>query len=63
MMFAYEMSYINTNHDDFIGFTQAAANTTNEVKKKTVNMDDKIIRSGWLSLGNVGMMRGKSLRP
>jgi len=58
-MFNFEMSYINTNHDDFIGFTQAAANTANEVKKTQTKVENKVIRSGWLSLGNVGMMRGK----
>ena len=59
LMFNFEMSYINTNHDDFIGFTQAAANTANEVKKTQAKVENKVIRSGWLSLGNVGMMRGK----
>jgi len=59
LMFNFEMSYINTNHDDFIGFTQAAANTANEVKKTQTKVENKVIRSGWLSLGNVGMMRGK----
>jgi len=60
LMFNFEMSYINTNHDDFIGFTQAAANTANEVKKTQTKVENKVIRSGWLSLGNVGMMRGGS---
>ena len=58
-LFAYETAYINTNHDDFIGFTQAAANTTTEIKKNP-NQQPKnmVIRKGWLNLNNLGMMRG-----
>ncbi|CAG5112235.1 Oidioi.mRNA.OKI2018_I69.chr2.g6474.t1.cds [Oikopleura dioica] len=60
-LFAYETAYINTNHDDFIGFTQAAANTTTEIKKNP-NQQPKnmVIRKGWLSINNLGMMRGGS---
>ena len=48
-LFAYETAYINTNHEDFIGFTQAAANTTTEIKKNP-NQQPKnmVIRKGWL---------------
>ena len=54
------MAYINTNHDDFIGFTQAAANTTHEIKQNpNQNPIDQVIRRGWLSLSNLGVMRGK----
>ena len=59
LLFAFEMSYINTNHDDFIGFTRAQANTANEVKRNNIEPENKVIRSGWLSIANTGMMRGK----
>ena len=59
LLFAFEMSYINTNHDDFIGFTRAQANTANEVKRNKIEPENKVIRSGWLSIANTGMMRGK----
>jgi len=61
LLFAFEMSYVNTNHDDFIGFTRAQANTANEVKRNNVaEPENKVIRSGWLSIANTGMMRGGS---
>ena len=59
LLFAFEMSYVNTNHDDFIGFTRAQANTANEVKRNNIEPENKVIRSGWLSIANTGMMRGK----
>jgi len=60
-LFAYETAYINTNHDDFIGFTQAAANTTTEIKKNPNQVPkNMVIRKGWLSINNLGMMRGGS---
>ena len=42
---------------DFIGFTQAAASTTQTQQKKPGN---QVIRRGWLGMQNVGMMRGGS---
>ena len=64
LLFAFEMSYVNTNHDDFIGFTRAQANTANEVKRNNVaEPENKVIRSGWLSIANTGMMRGEWLVP
>lgn len=59
-LFKYEMAYINTNHEDFIGFTQAAANTANEIKRNpNQNQTNTVIRRGWLSLNNLGVMRGE----
>ena len=53
------MAYINTNHEDFIGFTQAAANTTTEIKRNpNQNPANTVIRKGWLSLTSLGVMRG-----
>ena len=61
LLFKYEMAYINTNHEDFIGFTQAAANTTSEIKKNPhQNPTNTVIRKGWLSLTSLGVMRGES---
>ena len=58
-LFDYEMAYINTNHEDFIGFTQAAANTTTEIKRNpNQNPANTVIRKGWLSLTSLGVMRG-----
>ena len=58
LLFAFETSYINTNHDDFIGFTRAQQNTANEVKKNKPAEENKVIRSGWMAIANMGMMRG-----
>lgn len=52
----FELSYINTNHEDFIGFTQAAASSTAPTQSK--KQSNQVIRRGWLGLQNVGMMRG-----
>uniref|UniRef100_A0A8C6U4J3 Interferon-induced GTP-binding protein Mx n=1 Tax=Neogobius melanostomus TaxID=47308 RepID=A0A8C6U4J3_9GOBI len=37
-----ELSYINTNHEDFIGFANSTA----------------VIRKGWLTINNIGIMKG-----
>ncbi|XP_067115147.1 dynamin-2-like isoform X1 [Osmerus mordax] len=55
-----ELSYINTNHEDFIGFANAqqrtAANAT--INKKRV-MPNQVIRRGWLTI-NISIMKGGS---
>uniref|UniRef100_A0A669C4K0 Dynamin-2 n=1 Tax=Oreochromis niloticus TaxID=8128 RepID=A0A669C4K0_ORENI len=63
-----ELSYINTNHEDFIGFANAqqrtAANATkkrampNQVIKDTV-YTSSVIRRGWLTI-NISIMKGGS---
>uniref|UniRef100_A0A8C4F650 Interferon-induced GTP-binding protein Mx n=1 Tax=Dicentrarchus labrax TaxID=13489 RepID=A0A8C4F650_DICLA len=50
-----QLSYINTNHEDFIGF----ANKNIISKTKSVgNMISLVIRKGWLTINNISIMKG-----
>ncbi|XP_072567926.1 dynamin-2-like isoform X1 [Paramormyrops kingsleyae] len=50
-----EVSYINTNHEDFIGFANAQQKSNN--KKRAV--PNQTIRRGWLTI-NISIMKGGS---
>lgn len=52
-----QLSYMNTNHEDFIGFANAEQQSSEIAKNKP---GDKVIRKGWLSLQNVTLLRGGS---
>uniref|UniRef100_A0A1I7Y2L6 GED domain-containing protein n=1 Tax=Steinernema glaseri TaxID=37863 RepID=A0A1I7Y2L6_9BILA len=56
-----QMSYINVNHDDFIGFStaeqKASASTQNQSAGRK-NIGNQVIRKGWLSVHNIGIVRG-----
>ncbi|VDP85563.1 unnamed protein product [Echinostoma caproni] len=52
-----QLSYMNTNHEDFIGFANAEQQSSETTKIKP---GDKVIRKGWLSLQNVTILRGGS---
>ncbi|KAM9493579.1 dynamin-2 isoform 5-T5 [Clarias gariepinus] len=62
-----ELSYINTNHEDFIGFANAQQRTNANKKRPTPNQlsrlveetPEKVIRKGWLTI-NIGFMKGGS---
>ncbi|XP_044000048.1 dynamin-1a isoform X7 [Gambusia affinis] len=65
-----ELSYMNTNHEDFIGFANAQQRINQMNKKKTAGNQDeimpergvndryKVIRKGWLTINNIGIMKG-----
>ncbi|XP_041958795.1 dynamin-2-like [Alosa sapidissima] len=56
-----QLSYINTNHEDFIGFANAHQSNTNVNKKRSLpnqDMELKVIRRGWLIINNIGIMKG-----
>ncbi|KAM9769109.1 dynamin-2 isoform 3-T3 [Menidia menidia] len=53
-----ELSYINTNHEDFIGFANAQQRTAANPTKKRV-MPNQVIRRGWLTI-NISIMKGGS---
>ncbi|XP_044134756.1 dynamin-2 isoform X5 [Bufo gargarizans] len=66
-----ELSYINTNHEDFIGFANcyteqlvpgAQQRSTQLNKKRTVPNQGEIlvIRRGWLTINNISIMKGGS---
>ncbi|XP_039974621.1 dynamin-3 isoform X1 [Xiphias gladius] len=56
-----ELSYINTNHEDFIGFANAQQRNTATNKKRAIPNQGEIlvIRKGWLTI-NISIMKGGS---
>lgn len=59
MLIDFELSYINTNHEDFIGFANASQRGVDQgTKKKTVG--NQVVRKGWLNLHNISFMKGGS---
>ncbi|XP_052408666.1 dynamin-3 isoform X3 [Carassius gibelio] len=62
-----ELSYINTNHEDFIGFANAQQRNIVNKKRAVPNQlgglregeAEKVIRKGWLTL-NISIMKGGS---
>uniref|UniRef100_A0A8C3FW08 Dynamin-2 n=2 Tax=Emydidae TaxID=8476 RepID=A0A8C3FW08_CHRPI len=57
-----ELSYINTNHEDFIGFANAQQRNTQLNKKRAIPNQGEIlvIRRGWLTINNISIMKGGS---
>ncbi|XP_060755281.1 dynamin-2 isoform X1 [Neoarius graeffei] len=51
-----ELSYINTNHEDFIGFANAQQSSAVTKKRAVPN---QVIRKGWLTI-NISIMKGGS---
>ncbi|XP_026992537.1 dynamin-1a isoform X3 [Tachysurus fulvidraco] len=55
-----ELAYMNTNHEDFIGFANAQQRSSQMSKKKAAGNQDEImvIRKGWLTINNISIMKG-----
>ncbi|XP_046448852.1 dynamin-like isoform X4 [Daphnia pulex] len=54
-----ELAYMNTNHEDFIGFAnaqQSSENASNTGRK----LGNQVIRKGYMSISNLGIMKGGS---
>ncbi|KAF7689211.1 hypothetical protein HF521_012564 [Silurus meridionalis] len=51
-----ELSYINTNHEDFIGFANAQQSSAVTKKRAVPN---QVVRKGWLTI-NISIMKGGS---
>jgi len=59
MLIDCELAYMNTNHEDFIGF--ANAQTTNQNAEKTGRkLGNQVIRKGYMAIHNLGIMKGGS---
>ncbi|XP_053325008.1 dynamin-3 [Spea bombifrons] len=58
LMIDIQLSYINTNHEDFIGFANAQQRC-NQLKKKGP-IGNQVIRKGWLTISNISIMKGGS---
>ncbi|NXA54784.1 DYN1 protein, partial [Nothocercus julius] len=61
-----ELAYMNTNHEDFIGFANAQQRSSQMSKKKAAGnqvgqiSSHSVIRKGWLTINNIGIMKGGS---
>lgn len=53
-----ELAYMNTNHEDFIGFTNAQASA--EVSTRKRKLGNQVIRKGYMCIHNLGIMKGGS---
>ncbi|CAH8442908.1 unnamed protein product [Schistosoma turkestanicum] len=53
----FQLAYMNTNHEDFIGFQNAEQRVNDNSKSKLGN---QVICKGWLSLINPSLLRGGS---
>uniref|UniRef100_A0A8B9HQP3 dynamin GTPase n=1 Tax=Astyanax mexicanus TaxID=7994 RepID=A0A8B9HQP3_ASTMX len=53
---AIQLSYINTNHEDFIGF--ANAQQRNNQTNRKASAGNQVIRKGWLTINNISLMKG-----
>lgn len=54
-----ELAYMNTNHEDFIGFANAQQSSESAVKSCR-KLGNQVIRKGWMSISNLGIMKGGS---
>merc|ERR1711936_285170 len=59
MLIDCELAYMNTNHEDFIGFANASTSTQN-AEKTGRKLGNQVIRKGYMSIHNVGLMKGGS---
>ncbi|CDW57121.1 Dynamin [Trichuris trichiura] len=58
LLVEYELAYMNTNHEDFIGFANAEAKASATQRQK--NLGNQVIRKGWLTIHNISFMKGGS---
>jgi len=54
-----ELAYMNTNHDDFIGFANAQS-VGQSSEKSGKKLGNQVIRKGYMSIHNLGIMKGGS---
>uniref|UniRef100_A0A3B4TTN1 Interferon-induced GTP-binding protein Mx n=1 Tax=Seriola dumerili TaxID=41447 RepID=A0A3B4TTN1_SERDU len=52
-----QLSYINTNHEDFIGFANAQQRSS-QTNKSQSSAGNQVIRKGWLTINNISIMKG-----
>merc|ERR1719186_448194 len=54
-----ELAYMNTNHEDFIGFANAQSVSQN-AEKTGRKLGNQVIRKGYMAIHNLGIMKGGS---
>lgn len=56
-----ELAYMNTNHEDFIGFANAQNQSESSTKTGTRGaLGNQVIRKGYMCIHNLGIMKGGS---
>ncbi|XP_050359338.1 dynamin isoform X6 [Nymphalis io] len=55
-----ELAYMNTNHEDFIGFANAQNQSENSAKSGHRALGNQVIRKGYMCIHNLGIMKGGS---
>ncbi|XP_063393226.1 dynamin isoform X8 [Cydia fagiglandana] len=53
-----ELAYMNTNHEDFIGFANAQNQSENSAKSGHRALGNQVIRKGYMCIHNLGIMKG-----
>ncbi|XP_048831933.1 dynamin 3a isoform X2 [Brienomyrus brachyistius] len=56
LLIEVQLSYINTNHEDFIGFANAQQRSTTMSQKSSAG--NQVIRKGWLTINNISIIKG-----
>jgi dynamin GTPase len=59
MLVDCELAYMNTNHEDFIGFANAQQSSENSSKAGR-KLGNQVIRKGYMCIHNLGIMKGGS---
>ncbi|XP_059222937.1 dynamin isoform X4 [Stomoxys calcitrans] len=60
LLIDFELAYMNTNHEDFIGFANAQNKSENANKTGTRQLGNQVIRKGHMVIQNLGIMKGGS---
>lgn len=55
-----QLAYMNTNHEDFIGFSNAQQSSNSDSTSTKRKIGNQVIRKGWMSIHNLGIIRGGS---
>jgi len=62
LLVEFQLAYMNTNHEDFIGFANATSASQNADKtgQKLGKVTNQVIRKGYMAIHNLGIMKGGS---
>ncbi|XP_056637155.1 dynamin-like [Diorhabda sublineata] len=55
-----QLSYMNTNHEDFIGFANAENQAKKSVPVSNDHLGNQVIRKGYMTLHNLSIIKGRS---
>lgn len=55
-----QSAYMNTNHEDFIGFSNAQQSPDSNAMTNQRKIGNQVIRKGWMCIHNLSMLKGGS---